>query len=35
MRTLADNMARMLLDMKDGGRTAPVREQRIATSFIR
>lgn len=35
MRTLADNMARMLLDMKDGKRTAPVREQRIATSFIR
>ena len=35
MRTLADNMARMLLDMKDGKRNAPVREQRIATSFIR
>ena len=35
MRTLADNMARMLFDMRDGGRTAPVREPRVVTSFIR
>ena len=35
MRTLADNMARTLFDMRDGGRTAPVREPRVVTSFIR